>query len=207
MLTVSIQAQNDNNVNMESPKPRSDYHHGDLRRALLDTGVTLLEQRPEGELGLRELARAVGVSATAVYRHFPDKRALFAALAEQGFELLADAQAAAARRHRDRRRAFRASGQAYVRFALAHPALFRLMGSHMMLAEPGSPPRDNRAARMLREHVATILPEDADPSRREVVAIQAWALVHGLALLMLGGKIPADDRLIDAVVDEFRFGA
>lgn len=206
MLTVSIQAQNDNNVNMENTSPRTDYHHGDLRRALLETGVTLLEQRPDDELGLRELARAVGVSATAVYRHFPDKRALFAALAETGFEMLADAQAAAARRHRDRRRAFRASGQAYVRFALAHPALFRLMGSYVMLAEAGGAPRQNRAACMLREHVAAVLPAGTPQSQQEVVAIQAWALVHGLAVLMLGGKIPVDDRLIDTVVDEFRFG-
>ena len=205
MLTVSIQAQNANSVNMNPDKARSDYHHGDLRRALVATGMALLEQHPDGELGLRELARAVGVSATAVYRHFPDKRALFAALADAGFELLADTQAAAARRHRDRRRAFRASGQAYVRFALAHPALFRLMGSHMMVCGAETVPGDNRAARMLHDHVAALLPADASPTRQQVTAMQAWALVHGLAVLMLGGRIPAEERLIDAVVDEFRF--
>ena len=191
---------------MKKDEVRSEYHHGDLRRALLDTGVTLLEQARDDELGLRELARAVGVSATAVYRHFPDKRAMFAALTDTGFEMLADAQEAAARRHRDPRRAFRAAGQAYVRFALAHPALFRLMGRYAMLEHTASAPRENRAARMLREHVAANLPATADRNRREVVAMQAWALVHGLATLMLGGKIPAEDRLIDAVVDEFRFG-
>ncbi|WP_163484857.1 helix-turn-helix domain-containing protein, partial [Escherichia coli] len=56
------------------------YHHGDLRVAALEAGLKLLETRTADDLGLREIARAVGVSATALYRHFPDKKALMTAL-------------------------------------------------------------------------------------------------------------------------------
>src|SRR3546814_16623278 len=71
------------------------YHHGDLRSALVTEGLRILEVRAPEELGLREVARAAGVSATAVYRHFPDKEALLRALASVGFQYLGDAQAAA----------------------------------------------------------------------------------------------------------------
>jgi AcrR family transcriptional regulator len=68
------------------------YHHGDLRQALIEAGLTLLDVRAADALSLREVARAVGVSATAVYRHFPDKGALLDALAAEGLRKLADAQ-------------------------------------------------------------------------------------------------------------------
>ena len=67
------------------------YHHGDLRAAAIEAGLTLLEEREADDLGLREVARAVGVSATALYRHFPDKAALLRALASAGLERLAAA--------------------------------------------------------------------------------------------------------------------
>lgn len=202
MFTLLILRFDGNSVNMKEIAEKQGYHHGDLRRALIDTGLRLVEGEAEREIGLREVARETGVSATAVYRHFPDKAALVAALAAEGFDRLADAQLAAAARHRDPRAAFRAIGQAYVRFALAHPALFRLMTSHMHLAEP----RDgegNRASRLLRERIAGLLPADASAERRRIAAVQAWALVHGLAMLVLGGQIPNDPALLDAAVDGF----
>jgi AcrR family transcriptional regulator len=188
---------------------RSAYHHGDLRRALVGNALALLEQGSAGEFSLREVARLSGVSATAVYRHFPDKDALYAALVVEGFERLADAQEAAGAGLSDRRAAFRATGRAYVHFALANPALFRLMSSRahaatataMADAEDGAPL--NRAKQLLLDHVAALHPH-ASAAERAVTVIQAWALVHGLAVLMLGGQVPADDALIDAVVDDFR---
>ena len=76
---------------MTSGKART-YHHGDLRAALIEAGLKLLEDRQGDDIGLREAARAVGVSATAVYRHFPDKAALLRALSAEGFARLAEAQ-------------------------------------------------------------------------------------------------------------------
>jgi len=179
------------------------YHHGDLQRALLDEAMRLLQERPDGDIGLREVARAAGVSATAVYRHFPDKEALMSALATRGFGLLAEAQATAAERHAHPGLAFRASGQAYVHFAVSHPALFGLMSRYMHAAHaPGA--ALNPAARLLQESVAALSPPGTDPARLRITALQAWSLVHGLAVLILGGQIPHDPALIDAVVDEFR---
>ena len=76
----------------KSDLPKKAYHHGDLRSALVEAGLRLLEARTADDLSLREVARAVGVSATAVYRHFPDKGALMAALAGEGLARLAEAQ-------------------------------------------------------------------------------------------------------------------
>ena len=79
----------------ESGLEKKSYHHGDLRTALIEAGLTLLETRAADDLGLREVARAVGVGPTAIYRHFPDKRALMVALAGEGLARLAVAQRAA----------------------------------------------------------------------------------------------------------------
>ena len=109
------------------------YHHGNLRAALLARAEETLSQEGAGELSLRELARQVGVSHAAPRRHFPDKRALLDALAEDGFERLGrdlrEAIDAAGERFEDRLLAF---AQAYVAFATRHAALLELMfaGKH-----------------------------------------------------------------------------
>jgi AcrR family transcriptional regulator len=115
--------QDSNTVNIDK-KP---YHHGDLRAALIEQGMALLAQRDADSLSLREVARAAGVSATSVYRHFPDKEALFTALAMEGLAQLGAAQKAAGQAAGGGKQAFAATGRAYVRFALANPALFRLI--------------------------------------------------------------------------------
>ena len=106
------------------------YHHGDLRAALLQVGLRLLASGDANDLSLREMARAVDVSATAVYRHFPDKKALMAALAVEGLSMLARAQHQASEAAGGGVEGFNATGRAYVRFALANPALFRLIFSN-----------------------------------------------------------------------------
>jgi AcrR family transcriptional regulator len=177
------------------------YHHGDLRDALIEAGMRLLERQNSGELGLREVAREVGVSATAVYRHFPDKGALSRAIAGRGFALMGEMQEAAARRARGAA-SFAAVGGEYVRFARRYPAVFRLMFSC-------APPRDlfsvplaelSGPLRLLREHVAAVAPAGASEAARKVGAIRAWALVHGLAVLALDRMIAVDDALIDEVI-------
>ena len=109
-----------------STSPES-YHHGSLREALIEAGLAALEG-PEGETpSLRALARTVGVSATAVYRHFPNKQALTKALSMEGLQLLAAQQQAALEKAGGGPAGFAETGRAYIRFALAHPALFRLI--------------------------------------------------------------------------------
>jgi AcrR family transcriptional regulator len=177
------------------------YHHGDLRGALLEAGMTMLEAAPRDALGLRKLAREVGVSATAVYRHFPDKEALLREIAAQGFVMMGEMQAQAAATHAGRD-AFAAVGSEYVRFARQHPAVFRLMFS-------SAPPEDlfsmklddvREPLRALRQHVAALAPAGASEADKKVISIRAWALVHGLAVLALDRMILVDDALIDAVI-------
>ena len=171
------------------------YHHGDLRTALLEAGLKALESQAIGDISLRQLAREVGVSPTAVYRHFPDKNALFNAIATSGIEQMAAWQQEAATSAQGN--GFAATGRAYVRWALANPALFRLVFGQCR--EVGQTVfGDNAAARMLRSYAQEVTGNEADTQR---LMLQAWAVVHGLAMLMLDGQLPQDDALIDRVID------
>lgn len=172
------------------------YHHGDLRAALVEAGLRALESTDVSEISLRGLAREVGVSATAVYRHFPDKRALLKAMAHEGLAQLGQLQQRAAMGAGAN--AFSETGRAYVRFALANPGLFRLVFTHCEMRPEGMP-EGNLAANMLLETTARMAGGDNEAARR--MAMQAWSLVHGLAMLMLDGQLPADEALIDKVID------
>jgi len=186
-------ASNDNSVNMDRR-----YHHGDLRAALIEAGLRLLETRAADDLSLREVARAVGVSATSVYRHFPDKAALLAALAADGLERLGAAQRQAALAAGGGAAGFAATGRAYVRFALANPALFRMIFTS---APPSADHIDGTdAMAFLRANAAQAAGVAPDSRAAEVRSIWAWSLVHGLAMLMLDGQVPADESLVDEVV-------
>ncbi len=181
-------------VSTSQPAPRS-YHHGDLRSALIEAGLKVLEGTEAEAISLRELARSIGVSATAVYRHFPDKRALLAALAAAGITQLGQAQRIASELAGGGAAGFAATGRAYVHFALAHPALFRLAFTHGGFAESPSH-GDDEASRMLRDYATQFAGADA-----QRLTLQAWAVAHGLAMLMLDGLLPSDDAMIDAVID------
>ena len=158
----------------------STYHHGDLRPALLRSAARLLEKEGPGALSLRAVARRAGVSHAAPYRHFADREALLAALAAEGFRRLGEALAPASGR---------AMGEAYVRFALDHPQLFRLMfGGHLGFA------RHRELAQAAGRPYQALLaafraqPAIADP---QTAAAAAWSLVHGLAHLLLDGHFPS----------------
>lgn len=172
------------------------YHHGDLRAALIEAGMAALSTGEE--LSLRALARSVGVSATAVYRHFPDKDALLAAIAEEAYAMLAADQRAASEAAGGGLAGFGATGAAYVRFALKNPALFRLVFAHVQTEPHDKRAEEDEASAMLHAAAAAYAPPGTDP---QIAALQAWSLVHGLAMLMLDGHVPADDALIDRVID------
>jgi len=181
---------------------KQNYHHGDLRAALVQAGLKLLEERHGDDIGLREVARAVGVSATAVYRHFPDKAALLRALAAEGLARLAAAQRAASDAAGGGIAGFTATGRAYVRFALANPALFRLVFSHPPDQDPMTAARDqlSEAFLMLLANAELVVRPGASAEAVKLAALDAWSRVHGLAMLMLDGQIPKDDCLIDRLI-------
>src|SRR5579859_3307211 len=103
------------------------YHHGDLRRALLDSADAILEREGPNALSLRAVAREAGVSPAAPYHHFKDKDELLSAIAHEGFARLKQALSAAAEAGDDPRRKMNDLGVAYVKFAQSHPALYRVM--------------------------------------------------------------------------------
>lgn len=192
----------DNSVNIENraPKAGGAYHHGDLRAAVIAAGMKRLADGDDGaELGLRALARDVGVSATALYRHFPDKEALLDALADEGLRTLGARQAQAWLKAGGGRDGFKATGIAYVRFAHDEPALFRLSFTRQMPDRPRAEGSDGGdvAFNLLRAGVADVFPgaESADAA-----ALHAWALVHGLAMLILDRRIQWDEAMVAEVV-------
>lgn len=198
----------DNTVNIESS--HRGYHHGDLREALLAAGIDLLKSGSVETLSLREVARRVGVSATAVYRHFPDKAALVKELCIRGALELADAQAKAMMAAGGGRTGFIATGGAYIRYALANPALFRLMMANM---PPGGFfsadfSEDQVGIQLLRNNILSLIPESAGEEGVLFGMIMSWAQVHGLAMLMLDGQIPVSEEMIRTFETgrlEFRF--
>ena len=180
----------------------SNYHHGDLRAAALATGLRMLGERSADELGLRELARELGVSATALYRHFPNKHALLSALAAEGVEAMGAAQRQANRKAGGGESGFAAMGIAYVEFAVTNPALFRLMfrrAADVDLLE-GDIDTVGSAMRGLRETVAGLTPAAMSDRTRKAAALRAWSLVHGLACLILDGQIEYDAAMVRKVV-------
>lgn len=189
--------RNDNSVNIGSEQ-RS-YHHGNLREALVAAGLEALTLKESDEISMREVARNVGVSATSVYRHFPDKQAFVEALCAEGSQMLATAQRKAIASAGSGPEGFDASGLAYVRFALANSALFRLM-SKARPTEAGLGGGEDPAMQELLSNVATLLPKDATARQRQVRALHAWSVVHGIAMLVLEGRLPADEELIRAII-------
>ncbi|UYN98795.1 MAG: TetR/AcrR family transcriptional regulator [Devosia sp.] len=168
---------------MSTSSENSPYHHGNLRQALLEAALVILEQRGEAGLGLRDLARAVGVSAAAPYRHFDSRMALLEALAVTGFQRFSARMEAVAAGHPAEPMA--AMGKTYVLFALEQPNLFRLMFSPQLKKDgrPGLRMAADTAFDTLRHVVG------GDVSAGRIKALSAWAKVHGLAVLLLDGQI------------------
>lgn len=200
------------NVNiMVSSKPHRAYHHGDLRNALIEAGLSALEAQDASELSLRALARDLGVSANAVYRHFADKEALLGALATEGFHRFARAQHAA-----ESRAAVdpTATGLSYVRFAQQHPALFRLMFGRLTGASANAELQAAARAAFLQllEHSRPAGHTGPIDEATMLRALARWSLVHGLSHLLLEGQLgflgPAglDEGLAGAVLQASGLG-
>ena len=175
------------------------YHHGNLRRTLLDTALALFAERGAFDFTLRELARAAGVTHSAPYRHFAGKAELLEALRAEGFAALAVAAGSAlSLAGEDPRRKVRALGDAYLRFAIREPHRFRLMLHNPLESTEDPVAGQGTAFAILRETLEEARQAGVvrrDLSAREL-ALAAWALVHGLASLMVAGQIPADDARV-----------
>lgn len=172
---------------------RTNYHHGALREALLTATLELIETDGIGAVSLRRVARAAGVSTGAPYHHFPDRAALLTALSDEGFRRLAEALTAAHAAAPTPTEALEAILNAYVEFARANPAYFRLM-FRPELKQPHKSETGAEAGEAAFAVLADTVGEclDAKVVRagdKNVLAITVWSLVHGYASLWLDGQL------------------
>jgi AcrR family transcriptional regulator len=175
-------------------RPRRKYHHGNLRRALLDSALALVEREGAEALTLRAAARRAGVSQAAPYRHFRDKETMLAAVAEEGFRAMTEAMRRATVPHEgDPLARFKARGMAYIEFATSHPAHFKVMFGRVTADRSKHPGLMEAAQEAFRLLVAAIrdcqqagLVRGGDP---EELALCAWSATHGLSALAVDGQL------------------
>ncbi len=164
------------------------YHHGNLKQALVAAAREQLAEHGVASLNLRALARGLGVTHPAVYRHFKDKDALLEAVAEEGFiELTERLQAASAVPSEDHADGLEHMASAYIEFALDHPELLQLMFALM----PASERMQNQSLYAASKQAYTVLLSsvahaDTDPYISSAVV---WALFHGLATLTIDKQL------------------
>jgi AcrR family transcriptional regulator len=201
-------------------KPAHRYHHGDLRHALLREAVLTIHDRGIEALTLRAIGHTLGVSRTALYRHFADKSALLAAVAREGFQRfrleLVEAWNAPGRGAAG----FDAMGIAYVRFAIANPSHYRVMFGQfeeLRACDPDLQADGAAAFQVLVDALEALrqtgevdlagAPADDDLPR---LAQLIWAMVHGVAMLAIDGQLGPDptaaDTLIQFAVGRIRRG-
>jgi AcrR family transcriptional regulator len=183
---------------ISAPPP---YHHGDLRRSLIDAALAMVAEEQDWTFSLREVARRAGVSHSAPYNHFADKRDLLAAVAATGFAQLGERILAAISGIENPQTALERSALAYVSFGVKNPAHYRLMfSSALVTAKEGRPESVATAGAGTRAILAGIIRRGAakgifnaalskdDELRVSVLA--AWSSVHGLTMLTI-------DRIAD----------
>jgi AcrR family transcriptional regulator len=175
-------------------RPRRPYHHGNLRRALLDEALATIKDEGVEGLTLREIGARLGVSRTALYRHFADKRALLAAVSTEGFRTLRQRLVTAWEEGGRGRAAFEAMGVAYVGFALENPSHYRVMFGGFVDATAYTPElaAEGTAAFQALVDALNALQRDGIVRGDDLVLMArfVWSVVHGVAMLAIDGQLP-----------------
>lgn len=179
-------------MSASTPRVKTGYHHGNLRQDLVAAALEIINRRgPEG-LTLREVAKRLGVTAAAPYRHFESKEALLAAVATDGFTtLLEGMQVALEEAGPEPLARYEAMAVGYVRFATAHPDHFRVMYGPEVDFEDVAVPQRRAAFKLLQDSVVAC--QDAGLAISDyagAIANKAWAYAHGLVTLYLHGLLP-----------------
>jgi AcrR family transcriptional regulator len=193
-------------------KRRRSYHHGDLSRALVEEAIGTIQRGGVEALTLRAVGERLGVSRTALYRHFPDKSALLAAVGREGFRTLRERLLEAWRQHDGGQLGLEAMGVAYVQFALDHPAHYRVMFGGYLAGNSASDlelEREGAAAfQALVDALVSLQQQGAvkpDPPLR--LAQYIWATVHGIAMLAIDGLLREPARVVvDFATERIRTG-
>jgi len=177
--------------------PRRPYHHGHLREVLLQAALQTIAEVGPAAFTLREVARRAKVSHNAPYRHFPDKDALLAAVAAQGFRELTQAMLDAGRKHVKALDKLKHSGLAYVEFATRRPEHFTVMFDAPVCdtKDPEYTQASEEAFHTLVTYVKNCQDEGALPNGSTLErALYAWSLVHGVSKLAVAGRFPFRTR-------------
>jgi len=180
---------------VHSKKPAAKpYHHGDLRRELLNAARELLEESNIAALSLRQVARRVGVSHTAPYRHFPDKESLLAGIVAVSLEKLTEQITQAVKLHPDDPAAqLREAGQRYVQLAIENPQCTQLMFGGILPCDETYPELNENSGKafgglkmMIDQGQSCGVFKQGDV---ELMALTAWSGMHGLSLLLISGDL------------------
>lgn len=170
--------------------PPTPYHHGDLRQALVQAAVELLEHEGLSALSLRAAARRAGVSHAAPYHHFADKEALRAAVSAAGFRMQMEAMSEAVRNPPPPLEGLHAYGIRYITWASEHPSLFRLMYSHERATGSASPELVEASSAIYPQLLQGIQGRTGcSDAQAHTIALTLWSSVHGMAMLWLDGQL------------------
>jgi AcrR family transcriptional regulator len=185
-------------------KKRADtYHHGDLRRALLEEALRTIQTHGVEALTLRSVGEKLGVSRTALYRHFADKPSLLAAVGREGFRLLRVALTEAWDSHGRGREGFEAMGRAYVRFAAEHRSHYRVMFGGFIEACARDAAFIDEAKGAFQVLVdALVEQQQLGLIRKDDPLLQArwiWSMVHGMSMLVIDGQLRGQDERGEAL--------
>ena len=172
----------------DNAKPKSGYHHGDLRAELIREGIRQLERGGIADLSLRQLAKSVGVTGSAPYRHFPDRRALLEAIAAEGYRRVAATLAPSGVRAGE-------GARRMVLFADEHPAWWELMAG---CGGAIGPDLEEARGTFLAELVGVVERSIVGGGPEEAIrlAVAVWAALLGLVQLRAGGGV----ALLDATM-------
>lgn len=187
-------------------EPRA-YHHGDLRRALIVATKAIVEESGAESFTLREAARRAGVNHRAAYRHFEDKSALLAAVAEEGFvELASRIEAALAREPEGASsRRLMAIARAYVEFASQNRGAYRVMAGPRLNIEERFPALEAAIGKNLDLVRHEIEQGIARGKLRKVdpldTTLALWAATHGLSTLVLTRRVKVRPALVGELTE------
>jgi AcrR family transcriptional regulator len=165
---------------------RKSYHHGDLRNALLKAALDLVRDRRSTHFTLHDVSERVGVTQSAIYRHFADLDDLLSTLCRNGFDAFAEAQRQATAGNPDPWQRLRALVRAHLRFAISNPDYFRIMFDGGLANRPENIARAQPTFQLLVDTIAEI---DGTAEHAFERAVAIWAAGHGLAALMLSGQL------------------
>jgi AcrR family transcriptional regulator len=187
-----------------APFDRQGYHHGNLKEALIEAAQRFIAERGLGGFTLADAAKLVGVTPAALYRHFRGREALVAEVAFRGFAQLTERLGRALKSDGTPLERFTRMGEAYLAFAEQEPGFYAAMFS----AKPadggacgpdamGETPSGGNAFDFLVHALSETFPEGFRGVDARFIAIEVWALSHGIATLDAAGQLPKGPGMPD----------